>query len=196
MRPTIGKNIYLTLRCGKNHVRVLAKVDTGAFSSSISEEVSAVLKLEGRKVDMIKQIKSASGRENREFYEVKMSIPNVMEIDTEVNVADREGLKYQMILGRKDIAKFKALVDVTKAEHKKVSEIRNYKQFEVYLEQMIFLESVRLQTTYQYNTRDLKQKDWEFVYDDLPYELKDKYRKNNQGDVLNWFKENDRLFKF
>ena len=190
MTHTIGRNIYLTLKNNQHYQRVLAKVDTGAYSSSISEEVAKALKLDGKPSDAIKQIKSASGREHRDFYDVKISIPNVMEIDTQVNVADRTGLKYEMILGRRDIAKFQALVDVTQAEVKKISEIKKYQEFELYLETIKFFESIRLRNSFQQETRDLKSETWDWIYGEMPYEIRQSYVGKDITDIVSWFESN------
>ena len=51
------------------------------------------------------------------------------EIETVVNIADRDLLSYEMILGQKDIKKLGCLVDVGTAEVKSKRIIKKFKKF-------------------------------------------------------------------
>ena len=126
----IGRNVFVVIDSGKGESawKVLAKVDTGAFSSSISQSLADKLELDDP-VNLT-QIRSASGTSERPCYKVRMSILG-QAIETQINVANRTGLNYMMILGRKDIAKFKTLVDVNLSAVKTKNEsfVLNFKDY-------------------------------------------------------------------
>lgn len=89
----------------KKH-KVLAKIDTGAWRTSICESLAKDLKL-NKPIDK-KVVKSALGREERYVYDVKMVLGK-KKLKTQVFVSDRRNLKYDVIIGRRDLQDF--LVD-------------------------------------------------------------------------------------
>lgn len=88
-------------------IRVRAKIDTGANSSSIDTEVAEQL---GVDLDDAKKRKfrSALGREARPIVDLEMRIGG-RTIRTSMSVDDRSKLKYEMLVGAKDLQGF--LVD-------------------------------------------------------------------------------------
>lgn len=107
----VGRTVNLKLINGENEVDVIAKVDTGAYSSSIDSSIAVKLDLKSDPIK--KKITSASGESERDFYKILIS-DNNMTTEAMVNIAARDSLKYKMILGRKDISKLNYIVDVNK----------------------------------------------------------------------------------
>ena len=118
----IGTNVYVSFVTPEGEVDVLAKVDTGALSSSVGTEFFHNLKLKTNVVKS-KVVRNAisgtpckfcgkvSDPDPRDMYQVDLIIKGV-KITTEINVFDRSTMKFKMILGKKDIIKLNALVDV------------------------------------------------------------------------------------
>lgn len=84
-----------------------AKIDTGAYSSSIDQEF---LKKLGIKKTAIykKPVRSAMGKEHRSFIELTFRLKGE-KITTEASVAKRSESRYDMLIGRRDLKSF--LVD-------------------------------------------------------------------------------------
>lgn len=93
-----------------------AKIDTGSYSSRISADIAKKLKLPV--VDK-KKIMSAMGEENRTFVELQFNI-NGIEIKTSAGIADMEGLRNEVAIGRKDIEMVDGIVDVKKNNKKPI----------------------------------------------------------------------------
>lgn len=123
---TIGTDVYVSFITPDKDVDVLSKVDTGALSSSVDIEFFKSL---GLNTPVVRQrvIKNAisgtpckfcgkvSDPDPRDMYNVDLIIKGV-KINTDLNVTDRSKMKYKMILGKKDIIKLNALVDVKQYE--------------------------------------------------------------------------------
>jgi hypothetical protein len=107
---TIGRNVLVQIITPKEDVKILAKVDTGAYSSSIDEKLFKELNLD-EKILKNKIVRNVMGEEERDVYEIDFIVKG-MKITSQLNVFDRSDMKYQMILGRKDIKQLNALVDV------------------------------------------------------------------------------------
>ena len=88
------------------HVNVKAKVDTGAFRTSIDKSLARKLGLleTGNKLLRVGYI-SSLGREERQLINVTFHLKG-KKISTTASVADRSGLKRQMIIGRRDLRPF------------------------------------------------------------------------------------------
>lgn len=110
----IGRNVIVSIITPDGDVDILAKVDTGAYSSSLDESFFKKLNLDGEVIKN-KMVRNVHGEESRDVYDIDVIIKG-MKISSELNVFDRSQMKYKMILGRKDIKKLGALVDVTKKD--------------------------------------------------------------------------------
>ena len=106
----IGRNVIVSVITPEGDIEILAKVDTGAFSSSLDETFFKSLNLD-EKVLKTKMVKNVHGEETRNVYEIDLIVKGV-KVSSELNIFDRSQMKYQMILGRKDISKLDAIVDV------------------------------------------------------------------------------------
>lgn len=106
-----------------------AKIDTGSYSSRISADIAKKLKLPV--IDQ-KKIKSVMGEENRTFVELQFKI-NGIEIKTTAGIANMEGLRNEVAIGRKDIEMVDGIVDVKKNNKKPIG-IPVNKPFEAELE--------------------------------------------------------------
>lgn len=110
----IGRNVIISIVTPDGDVEVLAKVDTGAYSSSLDETFFKSLNLD-EKILKNKIVRNVHGEEKRDVYNIDVII-NGLKISSELNVFDRSQMKYKMILGRKDIKTLGALVDITKKD--------------------------------------------------------------------------------
>jgi alpha-L-glutamate ligase-like protein len=97
---------YKELKKGKEvekSYRKLAKIDTGAFRTSISWDMLKKIGAEGFVTKKI--VRSSLGEEVRPTVFLTFYLKGE-KIETEVFVADRSQLKYEMIIGRRDLATF------------------------------------------------------------------------------------------
>ena len=96
---------------GKSSLKILAKIDTGAWRSSLCFSVAKKLGI--KKENFIKEefVLSSLGEEIRPIVPLKFSLKGEI-IETEAFLAKREHLAYPMIVGRRDLKNF--LIDVTK----------------------------------------------------------------------------------
>lgn len=89
-----------------NRKRVLAKIDTGAWSSAIDKKFAKELGLLTKgKVLWYKKKLSALGEEERPVIPVTFWLAGT-KIKTDMTVADRKLLKYQVLIGRQDLQDF------------------------------------------------------------------------------------------
>lgn len=89
--------------------KVTAKIDTGAYRTSICESLAK--KLELYKTIKYKKVRSSLGNEERPIIDLSFILDN-RSVSTEAFIADRQEMKYDVIIGRKDLKKF--LVDPAK----------------------------------------------------------------------------------
>lgn len=108
----IGRNVTVSIVTPDGDIDILAKVDTGAYSSSLDESFFKSLNLD-EKVIKNKMVRNVHGEESRDVYNIDVIIKEI-KISSELNVFDRGQMKYKMIIGRQDIKKLGALVDITK----------------------------------------------------------------------------------
>ena len=87
---------------------VEAKIDTGAYRTSIDVNVARELRLEP--TERAVAVRSASGGERRPTVQLTIRLGG-REIETIASLAEREHMNYPMIIGRRDLAGF--LVDPT-----------------------------------------------------------------------------------
>ncbi|HET7099373.1 MAG TPA: sugar-transfer associated ATP-grasp domain-containing protein [Patescibacteria group bacterium] len=95
-------------------VPVLAKIDTGAWSSSIDRKFAKELSLTGKgKILWYKNKLSALGEEKRAVIRVTLWLAG-HKINTEMTVSDRSILRYQVLLGREDLGGFLISAEIDK----------------------------------------------------------------------------------
>jgi len=87
----------------------MAKIDTGAYRTSICQNLANQLKI--GKVVRYKKVRSALGAEERSIIELSFRLDKRL-VTTEAFLANREEMKYDIIVGRKDLKRF--LVDPAK----------------------------------------------------------------------------------
>jgi hypothetical protein len=92
---------------------VLARVDSGATSSSIDLNVAA--KLELGPITRSKVVKSASGIGKRPIVKAIISI-NGIKIEEEFTLADRSHMTYPILIGQNILKEGKFLIDPLKKE--------------------------------------------------------------------------------
>ena len=95
---TVEKVVFIGKK-GKK-VKVLAKVDTGAYRTAICQTLAEKLDL-GKPIEK-KIVKSALGKEERNIYQAEMILAG-RRVETKLYVADRRNLKYDAIIGRLDM---------------------------------------------------------------------------------------------
>ncbi len=95
-------------------VKVLAKIDTGAWSSAIDKKFAKEIGiLKKDKVLWYKRKLSALGEENRPVIPVTFWLAG-RKIKTDMTVADRKLLRYQVLIGRTDLQGFLVSPEIDK----------------------------------------------------------------------------------
>ncbi|MBD3282345.1 MAG: hypothetical protein GF387_01935 [Candidatus Portnoybacteria bacterium] len=89
--------------------KTVAKIDTGAYRSSICHSLAKELKL-SKMIDY-KKVRSAIGKQDRAIIDLSFVLDKRL-VSTEAFIADRQEMKFDIIIGRKDLKKF--LVDPAK----------------------------------------------------------------------------------
>lgn len=103
----------VTLRSKGQEKLVEAKVDTGAYRTSIDEQLARELELESKDEKVF--VKSASGQKFREVVNISFELAG-KRINTSASITDRSHLRYPMIIGRRDLKGFLVNPDVTVEE--------------------------------------------------------------------------------
>lgn len=88
---------------GRQH-SLLAKVDTGAYRTTIDEQVARTIGVD-KPVIVHKGVRGALGTQTRPVVALSMMLRN-KHIKTEASIVDRSHMKYDMILGRRDLQGF------------------------------------------------------------------------------------------
>lgn len=96
-----------------NEHNFLAKIDTGAFRTTIDEAIVDKLGLHKALLDGKKAVRGALGQESRPMIELTMLLHD-HRIKTKAFITDRSHMNYAMIVGRRDLKSF--LVDPSKRE--------------------------------------------------------------------------------
>jgi hypothetical protein len=103
------ESVELSTEGHQQPVEVLAKVDTGASSSSIDYDLADELDIDLDDAETV-TVESALGEEERPLVKVRMRVAGKT-LETEVMVSDRDEFEEKMLLGRRDLDGF--LVDVS-----------------------------------------------------------------------------------
>lgn len=93
---------------GEQEETVIARIDTGATSSSIDYSLAAKLKL--GPITKSKTIKSASGTLKRPIIHVTVNLHGQV-LDAEFSLADRSHLKYAVLIGQNILKTGNFLID-------------------------------------------------------------------------------------
>ena len=93
----------------KNKHPIMAKIDTGAYRTTLCKGLAK--KLEINKIIDSKRVRGALGSEERDIINFSFYLDKRL-VGTEAFMADRDELKYDIIIGRKDLKRF--LVDPAK----------------------------------------------------------------------------------
>ncbi len=100
---SIEEQVILFDREGKQFP-VLAKVDTGAYRTTIDEKIARKLGID-KPILVHKDVRGALGRQTRPIIALSLLLRK-KHISTEVSLIDRSHMKYDMILGRRDLKGF------------------------------------------------------------------------------------------
>lgn len=101
----VFEEVKIRAKSGKK-VKVEAKLDTGAWRSSVDESLAEELGLlEEDNILWTKKVRSALGRARRPVIHMTFWLKG-KKIETSAGVADRSSLKKQLIIGRRDLAGF------------------------------------------------------------------------------------------
>jgi len=127
IKVNLGKSKTIGIKNKKKRVvEVRAKIDTGAFRSSIDEDLAKELGLlEEGNVLYYRHYRSALGK-NRERPVVSLIFwLKGKRIETAVSVADRKKLRTKVLIGRKDLKGFLiSAVDTAKTSKKIVKKLK------------------------------------------------------------------------
>jgi hypothetical protein len=107
-RKVIGYIEQVTLFSNSKKKNILAKVDTGAFRSSIDIKLASELGLE---IVDVKRVRNVAASQTRPLVKLEFSIAGDR-IKTTASVADRNHMGYSMIIGSTELKNF--LVDPCK----------------------------------------------------------------------------------
>lgn len=111
-RPILGLTEQITIisksNDGKTDEVLIARIDTGATLSSIDNKLAEKLGIET--VIREKVVKSASGKAKRPVVSAIIKIKGKT-IDGEFSIANRENMKYKILIGQNHLKKGKYLVD-------------------------------------------------------------------------------------
>ena len=109
-RKVIGINEPIEiLDIGKNKYSTTAKIDTGAYRTTICKRLAKQLGID--QVIGYKKVRGALGSEERALINFSFYLDKRL-VGTEAFIADRDELKYDIIIGRKDLKRF--LIDPAK----------------------------------------------------------------------------------
>ena len=108
----LGLTEYVTVHGSKEkESKVIARIDTGATSSSIDYVLAGELQL--GPVVSSKVVKSASGIKKRPTIKVKVTLKGI-DIEEEFTLADRSHMTYRMLLGQNVLKRGNFLIDPSK----------------------------------------------------------------------------------
>lgn len=100
---SIEEKVIIVDPDGKQH-SLLAKIDTGAYRTTIDEGIAKKIGIE-KPVIIRTGVRGALGTQTRPVVALNMTLRN-KSISTQASVVDRSHMKYDMILGRRDLKGF------------------------------------------------------------------------------------------
>lgn len=116
-RTVLGIEEEITIQDSENtEHKILAKVDTGAYRTTIDETLAKKLNLHDPVIEH-REVRGALGIQTRPVVSLTMQVRG-RTVKTEAFLADRRHMNYDMILGRRDMKGF--LVDPNKIKQGKV----------------------------------------------------------------------------
>ena len=110
-REIINLTVPATIFGKKKTRRLTARVDTGATKSSLDVKLASSLSL--GPIIRTKLVKSAQGSSIRPVIKAKIKIKN-KKILSEFTLADRQNLKYKILIGQNVLRKARFLIDPCK----------------------------------------------------------------------------------
>jgi hypothetical protein len=110
-RIILGLTEPITIRNGEKEINLVARIDTGATSSSIHSELAKKLNL--GPVVRTKLVKSASGVETRPIMKANLILKD-LNLEEEFTLADRSHMTYQVLIGQNILKKGNFLIDPLK----------------------------------------------------------------------------------
>lgn len=110
-RCILGLTEEVTIKSAKCHETVLARIDTGATSSSLDIKLAGRLQLEELKD--AKVVKSASGVGKRPVVQAQVSIQG-KELSGKFTLANRSHMTYPLLIGQNILKAGRFLVDPLK----------------------------------------------------------------------------------
>jgi alpha-L-glutamate ligase-like protein len=109
-KKIVGAREEITIHgTGKERHITFAKIDTGAYRTSIAKSLADKLQL--THILKYKKVRGALGKEERPIIDLVFELDGE-KVHTEAFIASREEMKHDVIIGRRDLKKF--LVDPTK----------------------------------------------------------------------------------
>jgi alpha-L-glutamate ligase-like protein len=114
-KPILGIEESVTILDSEGHPHIVqAKVDTGAYRTTIDHALAQTLHLHEPVIEYI-GVRGALGKQTRPVVDVSMKVRG-RTIKTQAFIVDRSHMNFEMILGRRDLKGF--LVDPTKQTSK------------------------------------------------------------------------------
>jgi hypothetical protein len=107
-RTILGLTGKVTLEGNKGSKLIMARIDSGATSSSIDTSLAELLEL--RPTKKFRIVKSASGIKRRPIINAKVTIKGT-QMEAEFTIADRGHMTYQMLIGQNILKEGKFLID-------------------------------------------------------------------------------------
>ena len=108
MKKIIGFIEPVVIISKNRETNILAKIDTGAYRSSIDMSIASDL---GLRIVDVRTVKNVAASQTRPLVDIEFVLAG-KKIKTKASVADRNHMEFPMIIGRLDIKEF--LVDPTK----------------------------------------------------------------------------------
>ena len=110
-REIIALTEQVTVYGSKNKKKVIARIDTGATKSSMDIKLASELEL-GPIIET-KTVRSAHGTSLRPILKAKIRIKNKL-FKSKFSLADRQHLKYSLLIGQNILKKTNFLIDPSK----------------------------------------------------------------------------------